>query len=44
MIGMSTCPQSYFHIELLTKLKWSYPISAGVWVTSITTYKIHVTI
>jgi hypothetical protein len=24
MIGMSTCPQSYFHIELPTKLETSH--------------------
>jgi len=45
MIGMNTYPQSYFHIELPTKLELViYPLSANVWVTSITTYRIFVTI
>jgi len=44
MIRMSTYPQSYFHIEPPTKLEPIIPILIGVWITSIITYKILVTI
>ncbi len=41
---MNTCPQSYFYIELPTKLELIIPLLASIWVTSIIIYRIFVTI
>jgi hypothetical protein len=44
MIGMNIYQQFYFHIEPPIKLKLIIPLLVGIWVTSIITYKISITI